>query len=604
MTSAPAQLLEAPVCEPAELLRQAWDVGLGGARSADLDELLRTASAADFDGAAALIPDEAVSVAVLGARGAAARADPRFAEAFPDIEGRLDMRRLAEKARRDGQALGLLEAADGAAVAAWAVTGERGRAWTRGPAQAQALQQPGAVLLLAFAPTRSDALAQAAVEAFGLTPLEARLAEAFLFAPTLEIAAEQAGVGRETARDAMQRVVAKTGVRRSAGVVRRLTELMSAVRDQGPLTAEVLVQTFGLTTSEAEVAVRLVGGATQREAARELGLSPETVRGYAKAALQKTGATRVKDLARVAAEAQALVRFRDVAEPVFVRGGPPARLRLMPRAERNIAFLDYGPHSGKPAIVFHGFMAGRSLPPALVRGLQQRDLRPIVVQRPGFGLTSAAGGDYLETAAEDLADVIDALGLDRIALFARDGGTAAALAFATRNPERIRRAALLNPRSPHGLAGGQRSGPVAQLTRLMLASPQAIGPLGEFIRKRTRSDVLEKILRETLRTLPQDLAALDDPAVKAQLVRDIQAQFAHSAAGYVAEHGLYADGWTPPPVRGGGPWTIVHAGGVSSPPPREPWLGLPKVRFEELPDAGVLAQFTHADQLAALIAGP
>jgi pimeloyl-ACP methyl ester carboxylesterase/DNA-binding CsgD family transcriptional regulator len=602
VSPAPAILPVAPPFEPAELLRQAWAVG--GAPLAELDELLQRASAPDYEGVAALIPDEAVAAAVLTASGASTAADARFTTAFPDVEGRGDIGRLADKARREGQALGLLEAAEGAAVAAWAVTGERARAWAHSPAQAGALARPGAVLLLTFAPTRSDALSQAAAEAFGLTPLEARIAEAFLFAPTLEIAAEQAGVGRETARDAMARVVAKTGARRSTGVVRRLTELISAVRDQGPLTSQLLVQAFGLKQSEAEVAVRLVGGATQREAARALGLSPETVRGYAKAALQKSGAARVKDLARVAAEAQALARFSDVAEPVFVRGGPPARLRLAPRGQgRNVAFLDYGPRSGEPAIVFHGFMAGRSLPPALVRGLQQRDFRPIVVQRPGFGLTTPVRADYLETAADDLADVVDSLGLTRIALFARDGGTAAALAFASRHADRIARAALLNPRSPHGLSAGQRSGPVAQLTRLILATPQAIGPLGEFIRKRTRSDVLEKLLRETLKTLPQDLAALDDPAVKAQLVRDIQAQFAHSAAGYVAEHALYAEGWTPPRVSDGGPWTIIHAGGLSTPPPREPWAGLPGVRFVELPGAGVLAQFTHADALAGLIAG-
>jgi pimeloyl-ACP methyl ester carboxylesterase/DNA-binding CsgD family transcriptional regulator len=594
----------ASACEPAELLRQAW--AEGATATSELDDLLLQASAPDFEGAAALIPDEAVAAAVLTGSGQAAGADARFAAAFPDAEGRGDIRRLADKARRGGQAMGLLEAAEGASMAAWAVTGERARAWARSPAQAAALARPGAVLLLTFAPTRSTALSQAAAEAFGLTPLEARIAEAFLFAPTLEIAAEQAGVGRETARDAMERVVAKTGARRSAGVVRRLTELISAVRDQGPLTPEVLVQAFGLTRSEAEVAVRLVAGATQREAAKALGLRPETVRGYAKAALQKAGATRVKDLARVAAEAQSLARFCDVAEPVFVRGGPPARLRLLPQGRgggRNVAFLDYGPRSGEPAIVFHGFMAGRSLPPALVRGLQQRDCRPIVVQRPGFGLTTPVRTGYLEACADDLADVIDSLGLTRIALFARDGGTAAALAFASRHPDRIARAALLNPRSPHGLSAGQRSGPVAQLTRLILARPQAIGPLGEFIRKRTRSDVLEKLLRETLKTLPQDLAALDDPAIKAQLVRDIQAQFAHSAAGYVAEHALYAEGWTPPPVPGGGPWTIIHAGGLSTPPPREPWEGLPGVRFVELPGAGVLAQFTRAEALAGLIAG-
>jgi pimeloyl-ACP methyl ester carboxylesterase len=254
-------------------------------------------------------------------------------------------------------------------------------------------------------------------------------------------------------------------------------------------------------------------------------------------------------------------------------------------------------------VIFHGFLAGRSLPPALVRGLQQRDFRPIVVQRPGFGLTTPSRADYLQTAADDLADVIDALGVTRIALFARDGGVAPALAFASQHADRIARAALLNPRPPRGLSHGQRSGPVARLTRLLLARPQAIAPLGEFIRKRTRSDVLERLMRETLKALPQDLAAMDDPAVKAQLVRDIQAQFAHTAAGYVAEHALYAEGWSPPAVTGGGPWTVIHAGGLSTPPPREPWLGLPGVDFVELPGAGVLAQFTHADALAALIAG-
>jgi pimeloyl-ACP methyl ester carboxylesterase/DNA-binding CsgD family transcriptional regulator len=569
----------------------------------DLEDLLRMATAPDFEGVAALVPDAAVSLAVLGPGDIVAHADARFTEAFPHAEGRSDVRHLAGKARRTGSALGLLEAAGGAATAAWAVTGARARLWARGAA-ARAAARPGAVLILVFAPTRSDELAAAAVAAFGLTPLEARLAEAFLFAPTLEIAAEQVGIGRETARDAMRRIMSKTGARRSREVVRRLTELMSAVRDQAPLTPELLTEAFGLTRSEAQVAVRLAAGATQREAAQALNLKAGTVRGYAKAALEKCGAARVKDLARVAAEAQALSRFHDVAEPVYVTGGPPARLRLMPREDgRRTAYLDYGPRSGRPALIFHGFLAGRSLPPALARALQARNLRPIVVQRPGFGLTSPAGRDYLEDAADDLAAVIAALGLGEVSLFARDGGTAAALAFACRHPETIRRATLLNPRSPQGLAAGQHSGPVARLTRVMLARPQAIAAFGEFVRKRTRSDLLERMLRETLRALPQDLAALDDPAVMAQLARDIQAQFAHTSAGYAAEHGVYAAGWTPPPVSGPAPWTIVHAAGLSRTPPRDPWLDLPQVRFTELAGAGVLAQFTHAEALASLISG-
>jgi hypothetical protein len=138
--------------------------------------------------------------------------------------------------------------------------------------------------------------------------------------------------------------------------------------------------------------------------------------------------------------------------------------------------------------------------------------------------------------------------------------------------------------------------------RLIASQPQVVGALGEFIRRRTRSDFLEAAVVQTLSAVPEDRAALDDPAVRAQLVRDMQAQFAHSGAGYAAEQGLYARGWRIPTVAAG-PWTIVHCGALSDEPAREPWLNLPGVGFEVLAGAGVLAQFTHGEELAALIAG-
>ncbi|MBS0361640.1 MAG: alpha/beta fold hydrolase, partial [Proteobacteria bacterium] len=256
-----------------------------------------------------------------------------------------------------------------------------------------------------------------------------------------------------------------------------------------------------------------------------------------------------------------------------------------------------------PAIIFHGFVAGRSLPPALARGLQARGYRPIVPQRPGFGLTSPALRSYLVEACEDLAALIDRLGGPQVTLFARDGGVAAALAYAAADPQRIAQAVLLNPRSPAGIAADTKTGPVARMARLILSRPQVIGGLGEFIRRRTRSDFLEAALRETLKALPADVAALEDRAVRAQLVRDIQAQFAHGCEGYVAEHSLYAAGWRPPPVTGGGPWTVAYSGAFGREPSRDPWSGLPEVRFATLAGAGVLAQFTHARELAGLIAG-
>lgn len=138
---------------------------------------------------------------------------------------------------------------------------------------------------------------------------------------------------------------------------------------------------------------------------------------------------------------------------------------------------------------------------------------------------------------------------------------------------------------------------------MILRQPHLIEGLGDFIRRHTRSDYLEASLRQTLHAIPGDAAALESPAVRAQLVRDIQAQFAHTGAGYAAEHALYARGWRPPRLTGGGPWAVVHPEALVGDPPHAPWSDLPGVFFHRLAAAGVLAQFTHAEDLAALIGG-
>ena len=139
------------------------------------------------------------------------------------------------------------------------------------------------------------------------------------------------------------------------------------------------------------------------------------------------------------------------------------------------------------------------------------------------------------------------------------------------------------------------------MTRLILDQPHLIEGLGEFIRRRTRSDFLGAALDQTLGAIPSDRVALRDPRIRAQLIRDIQAQFAHSSAGYAAEHAVYARGWRPPPITGGR-WLIAEAAALG-PGSRETWTVLPSASFHPLEGAGILAQFTHADALADLIAG-
>lgn len=582
------------------LLEAAWPKAPDEAGAAGvLDETVAFSFAT---GSAAPVAAEAVAIGVFGASDNLIHAAGCFGDWFPGDGAHAELADLVKAARRRESAITGLRTVDGAVVAAWAARAAAAANWRLDAAIRRALDGRDRVVVLVFAPSRSTSLATRAADAFGLSPLEARLAQALLWAPTLEIAAAQLGVGRETARGAMRGAAAKLGVRRTPDIVRRMLELMCAVHEPARPDAEAMAPALGLTVAEARVALEIASGRSQAQAALGLGLKAETVRGYVKNALAKTGLARAKDLGRLVAETQALSQLVSVAEPVFTTDDPAMRLRVITGTEgRRVAFSDYGPSSGRPVCLFHGFVAGRSLPPALVRGLQARGLRPIVPQRPGFGLTERARGDYLETASGDLLSLMRALKLEDLVIFARDGGVAAALDFASRHPRRVRAGALLNPRPPGGLPASHRT-PIAAFVRLSLARPHLIESLGDLLRRQTRTDLVEAQLRRALQAWPGDLAALDDPAVRRQLVLDIQAQFAHSSAGFVAEHSLHAAGWKAPALTGAGTWVVLHSQGAGHEPPRGPWSGLPDVEFRTIPGAGVLAQFTHPQALIDALA--
>ncbi len=341
-----------------------------------------------------LIPGQALGVAVIGAGGQTLWADAAFRSWF----GRADdpaSRRLLRLAARAGQASGLLEAVDGAVIAGCAAAAHRALRWPLSEeARTLLAADPRRMALLGFAPSRVSDLAARAAEAFGLTPLESRLAEALLDAPGLEAAADRVGVGRETARDAIRAAQRKTGARRSSDLVRLMLDMMCGDLPEPPDLTEVFVEAFGATPAEARTAAHFARGLTAKETAAAMGTAESTVRGQLKAVYAKAGVGKAKDFIRLAAEAGVLVSMSRTSETVAQDEGLAGRLRLAQRPDgRRVAFWDYGPRGGKAVLVTHGTITGRTLPPAFVAALHRRGYRPIVPQRPGFGLTDIAAGD-------------------------------------------------------------------------------------------------------------------------------------------------------------------------------------------------------------------
>ncbi|MBL8555360.1 MAG: alpha/beta hydrolase [Phenylobacterium sp.] len=591
----------APGGAPVRLLLDSW-AEVEDALLADTGrarEALSAAAEALPPVAGAIADRLTLAAAVVSARGEVFHADTAYLALFPDS---VDLRPLLKRALRGGPVVSLVEGAAGVAFAAW--VGDA-RAAARWPLDAEAVAAlaagPERLVVVVSAPSRSSELARRAARTLDLTALEARLAEALLFAPNLDVAAADIGVGRETARDALRRINAKLGVRRTPELIARLIGVMCAAQGE-PADDEGLAETaLGLTPAEARVAARVAKGATAPEAAQTLSLSAETVKTHMKSVLAKTNARGAKDLARLLAEARELVAFASAAEPVFGVEEGGGRLRVMPSlcGDRRIALIDYGPYDAEPVFILHGSAAGRRLPEGFRARLVAAGLRPLVIQRPGFGLTDPANGDYVTAGAADMAAAVERLKLKSVHMLARDTGVPVALEFARSCPELLGRAVLLNPHPPMRL-DDERTTFVAAVQRRLLRNPELVATFAEFLRRQTTTQLLERMLDKTLGQIPIDAHAVRDPAVARFLIRDIQALCARSAHGFAAEHAVYAHGWSPRdlPER---TWTVALSTdllGLVEPT----WLGVRDVRVTRLEGAGLLPQFTHPAELAALLA--
>jgi pimeloyl-ACP methyl ester carboxylesterase/DNA-binding CsgD family transcriptional regulator len=585
-----------------DLLHEDWSSLDQGLRD-DAPETTRVLEAAakldPTTGAAAVAPDGSYAVAVFGADGNRRYADALF-DLWSPAEGMGRDWPVGAGASPGG--LRVLRGGPGAATCCWIGDAASADRWAlpQGARDALAGGRDRALVIL-FAPSRSAQLVSCLAAAFGLTRVEAELVHATLFFPTLAAAAADLGLGRDTAKDILSRAMAKVGVRRSSELVRKVSDLLCGTAAAGVIEDEaLLIETFDLTPAEARVASRMGGGLTAPQAAALLGLEPETARGHAKSVLAKLGVPRTKDLSRLVSETRALARLAGAAEVVVQ---PTDRaLRLIPASDgaRRIAFLDYGPPAGAPVMLFHSGVFGRSLPDAYVRALQNRGLRPIVPQRPGFGLTDPAGRDYLATAAADLAALCERLDLAPVRILGRDGGVATALEFAARYPSRVVKGVLLNPLTPLGFEQ-TAPGILTRISHTMMRHPRLAITLVDLFRRQSRSSLAEVNLRRSFEKIEVDRLCLRDAAVVAGLIRDAQALTAHSSAGLAAEMEVFGRGWRPPRLAGPAPWTVAHLGGLDCEPVFIPWRDLPEANLVILERAGRLADFTHPDALAALI---
>jgi pimeloyl-ACP methyl ester carboxylesterase len=201
---------------------------------------------------------------------------------------------------------------------------------------------------------------------------------------------------------------------------------------------------------------------------------------------------------------------------------------------RILAFTEWGDPSGTPLLRVPGTPGCRYSLRADRSNWAERNLWAITTERPGFGASTPLPGRGFTEPADDLAAILDELGVERAHCIGGSGSAPHQLAFAARHPDRVRAMTILVGAAPIAdEEADQMVGVNAESYRLVVSEDRdGLRKLLEGLREAILEDPLASI-RHTMDKAPDaDRAVMTDP--------NWQAAFEVSAREAV---GQGVDGW-------------------------------------------------------------
>src|SRR5215210_3997702 len=206
---------------------------------------------------------------------------------------------------------------------------------------------------------------------------------------------------------------------------------------------------------------------------------------------------------------------------------------------------------GRLAVFWHHGSPNIGAPPEPLSPVAERlGIRWVSYDRPGYGGSTPHPDRDVASAAADASAVVDALGLDRLAIMGHSGGGSHALACAALLRERVLGAVVVSGMAPFGAEGlewfeGFGPGGAAQL-RAAAAGRAA----------------LEKHLAESDEEAgftPEDEAALEGEW--SWLIDVVRPALAGGMEGFIEDDLAGVDAWGFDPAEVAAPALFVHGGG-------------------------------------------
>ena len=212
---------------------------------------------------------------------------------------------------------------------------------------------------------------------------------------------------------------------------------------------------------------------------------------------------------------------------------------------RHLAFVERGDPDGVPILFFHGTPGSRCFRHPDDSIASGANGRVIHVDRPGIGRSDPKPGRTLVDWAEDVVQLVNALGVDRFAIAGISGGGPYAMACAWAMPERVSGVAVVSGMAPLEMQGAMDGMSAVNRIGLRIARhasfllPLALSPMARAATRDPRS-MLDKAAKNYSEP---DQRVMERAEIRDMYAADIAESYRQGVRGHAEDLRAVASPW-------------------------------------------------------------
>lgn len=211
---------------------------------------------------------------------------------------------------------------------------------------------------------------------------------------------------------------------------------------------------------------------------------------------------------------------------------------------RTLGYAEYGPSDGDPLVFCHGTPGSRYTRHPNGSFLEERGIRQVTLDRPGYGQSTYDSERELLDWPEDVREVADTLGFDQFAIAGISGGGPHALACAARIPERLTGVAILNGMGPLDAPGATDGMALKNRLAFKISGLPIISRVQTWLavrQIRKDPDTVIDALGDSFADVDEQV--LQRPEVRAMLRQDLSEAVRQGTEGWRREDRILARSW-------------------------------------------------------------